>query len=98
MTGLPAPRARVALPQIAPVSWEHQADRAALQAMRSVPGFDEVVRKVIAILGGAEGMVREKIAPAWPLLLLAVLAFFLLLQAVPFLAKKSKQREGEPPQ
>ena len=50
---------------------------------------------VIAILGGAEGMVREKIAPAWPLLLLAVLAFFLLLQAVPLLAQK--RHDQEPP-
>lgn len=56
MTGLPAPRTRVALPMIAPVSWEHPADRAALQAMRAVPGFDEVVRKVIAILGGERGI------------------------------------------
>jgi predicted dehydrogenase len=47
---------------------------------------------VIAILGGAEGMVREKIAPAWPLLLLVVLAFFLLLQAVPLLVQKHKDK------
>ncbi len=53
---LPAPRPRVALPQISPVSWEHPADRAALQAMRSVPGFDEVVRKVIGLLGGERGI------------------------------------------
>jgi Zn-dependent protease with chaperone function len=53
---VPAPRTRVALPQIAAVSWEHPADRAALQAMRAVPGFDEVVRKVIAILGGERGI------------------------------------------
>ena len=53
---VPAPRNRVALPQIAAVSWEHPADRAALQAMRAVPGFDEVVRKVIAILGGERGI------------------------------------------
>ncbi len=50
---------------------------------------------VIAILGGAEGMVREKMAPAWPLLLLAVLAFFLLLQAIPLLAQK--RHDQEPP-
>ncbi len=50
---------------------------------------------VVAILGGAEGLVREKIAPSWPLLLLAVLAFFLLMQAVPFLAQKPSQRDGE---
>jgi predicted dehydrogenase len=48
---------------------------------------------VIAILGGAEGMVREKIAPAWPLLLLAVLGFFLLLQAIPLLAQKRHNKE-----
>jgi Zn-dependent protease with chaperone function len=53
---LPASRARVALPGIAPLSWEHPADRAALQAMRAVPGFDEVVRKIVAILGGERGI------------------------------------------
>jgi Zn-dependent protease with chaperone function len=53
---VPAPRSRIALPDIAPVSWEHPADRAALQAMRAVPGFDEVVRKIIAILGGERGI------------------------------------------
>jgi len=56
MTSLPAARPRVAFPEIAPVSWEHPADRAALQAMRAVPGFDEVVRKIIAILGGERGV------------------------------------------
>jgi hypothetical protein len=44
----------------------------------------------IALLGGAEGVIRQRIAPAWPLVLLAVLAFFLLLQAVPLLAQKSR--------
>jgi hypothetical protein len=52
---------------------------------------------IIAILGGAEGIVREKMMPSWPLLLLAVLAFFLCLQAVPLLAQKSKPRGIEPP-
>jgi len=56
MTSLPAKRTRVALPQIAGVSWEHPADRAALQALRAVPGFDDVVRKIIAILGGERGI------------------------------------------
>ena len=56
MTALPSKRTRVALPQIAGVSWEHPADRAALQALRAVPGFDDVVRKVIAILGGERGI------------------------------------------
>jgi hypothetical protein len=45
----------------------------------------------VALLGGAEGIVKEKIAPAWPLVLLAVLAFFLLLQAIPMLARKPKK-------
>ena len=56
MTSVPAPRSRVQLPEIAAVSWEHPADRAALQSMRAVPGFDEVVRKVIGILGGERGI------------------------------------------
>ncbi len=50
-TGLPAARPRKILTQIAPVAWEHPADRAALQALRSVPGFDEVVKKVVGFLG-----------------------------------------------
>jgi Zn-dependent protease with chaperone function len=53
---MPAPRPRVAFPQIDGVSWEHPADRAALQALRAVPGFDTVVRKVIAFLGGERGI------------------------------------------
>ena len=56
MTSVPAQRPRVAFPEIAGVSWEHPADRAALQAMRAVPGFDDVVRKIIAILGGERGI------------------------------------------
>ncbi|HWA16452.1 MAG TPA: M48 family metallopeptidase, partial [Gemmatimonadales bacterium] len=53
---LPAARPRRTLPQIAPVSWEHPADRAALQALRSVPGFEEVTRKILAFLGGERGI------------------------------------------
>jgi Zn-dependent protease with chaperone function len=53
---VPAHRPRVAFPEIAGVSWEHPADRAALQTMRAVPGFDDVVRKIIAILGGERGI------------------------------------------
>jgi Zn-dependent protease with chaperone function len=56
MTSLPAARPRVALHQIAPVAWEHPADRAALQALRSVPGVDDVIRKILGILGGEEGI------------------------------------------
>ena len=56
MTSVPAPRVRVAFPQIAAVSWEHPADRAALQSLRAVPGFDDVVRKIVSILGGERGI------------------------------------------
>ena len=55
-SSIPAPRPRTAFPQIDAVSWEHPADRAALQALRAVPGFDTVVRKVIAFLGGERGI------------------------------------------
>src|SRR5881392_1557379 len=50
-TGLPAARPRKILTQIAPVTWEHPADRAALQTLRSVPGFDEVVKKIVGFFG-----------------------------------------------
>lgn len=56
MTTSLAPRPRRALPDIAPVSWEHPADRAALQALRSVPGFEDVIRKILAALGGERGI------------------------------------------
>ncbi len=52
----PAPRERRSFPEIAAVSWEHPADRAALQALRAVPGFDEVARKIVAMLGGERGI------------------------------------------
>ncbi|MCI0372725.1 MAG: M48 family metallopeptidase, partial [candidate division NC10 bacterium] len=55
-TSLPATRSRTTFPQIAAVSWEHPADRAALQALRAVPGVDEVIRKVLALLGGERGV------------------------------------------
>jgi Zn-dependent protease with chaperone function len=55
-TSLPATRARTTFPEIAAVSWEHPADRAALQALRAVPGVDEVIRKVLALLGGERGI------------------------------------------
>ncbi len=50
-TGLPAQRPRKVLPQIAPVAWEHPADRAALQALRAVPGFDELLKKIYGFFG-----------------------------------------------
>jgi len=55
-TTLPAQRPRQTYPQIAAVSWEHPADRAALQALRSIPGVDEVIRKTLALLGGERGI------------------------------------------
>lgn len=39
------------LPQISPASWEHPTDRAALAALRTIPGFDAVLRKVVGIFG-----------------------------------------------
>ena len=35
---------------IDPRAWEHPADRAALNALRKVPGFDQVVRKIFGIV------------------------------------------------
>lgn len=55
-TTLPAPRPRKTFPQIAGVSWEHPADRAALQTLRAVPGVDDLIRKVLAMLGGERGI------------------------------------------
>jgi len=42
---------RVRLTEIASTAWEHPADRAALNTLRSIPGFDAVVRKVAAFFG-----------------------------------------------
>lgn len=39
------------LPLIAPSAWEHPADRAALNTLRALPGFDEAVRRVFGLLG-----------------------------------------------
>lgn len=39
------------LTQISSVTWEHPADRAALQTLRALPGFDEVVRKIASVFG-----------------------------------------------
>lgn len=36
---------------IDPRSWEHPADRAALHTLRTIPGFDEVLRKLFGIFG-----------------------------------------------
>jgi len=45
------PRARRLLRDIDPSTWEHPADRAALQALRKIPAFDEVLRKVFGLFG-----------------------------------------------
>ncbi len=42
---------RKVLTQIAPASWEHPADRAALNTLRAIPGFDELVRKIMGLIG-----------------------------------------------
>ena len=56
MTGVPTSRPRKILTEIAPVSWEHPADRAALQALRAVPGFDTAVKKILGFIGGEQGI------------------------------------------
>jgi Zn-dependent protease with chaperone function len=38
-------------PQISPAAWEHPTDRAALAALKTIPGFDSVLRKVIGMFG-----------------------------------------------
>lgn len=55
-TTLPAARPRRTFPEIAAVTWEHPADRAALQSLRSIPGFEDIVRKILALLGGERGI------------------------------------------
>lgn len=50
-SGLPSRRPRTVLTQISPRAWEHPADRAALNALRAIPGVDEVIRKVYGFFG-----------------------------------------------
>ncbi|MDZ7779278.1 MAG: M48 family metallopeptidase [Gemmatimonadota bacterium] len=42
---------RRTLDDIAPRAWEHPADRAALQALRRIPVFDEVLKRVFGFFG-----------------------------------------------
>ena len=42
---------RKILTQISSRAWEHPADRAALNTLRAIPGFDEVVKRVAGALG-----------------------------------------------
>lgn len=44
-------RARRVLTDIAPRAWEHPADKAALAALRRLPVFDEVLRKLFGFFG-----------------------------------------------
>lgn len=44
-------KARRILTDIAPRSWEHPADKAALAALRRIPVFDEVLRKLFGFFG-----------------------------------------------
>ena len=42
---------RKPLIDISSVAWEHPADRAALNTLRALPGFDEIVRKIAGFFG-----------------------------------------------
>ena len=42
---------RVRFPDISPTAWEHPADRAALNALRRIPGWDLVLRKLVGLFG-----------------------------------------------
>jgi Zn-dependent protease with chaperone function len=42
---------RVPLNQISSRAWEHPADRAALNTLKAIPGFDEVVKKIATFFG-----------------------------------------------
>ncbi len=41
----------VRFPDISPTTWEHPTDRAALNALRRIPGFDVVLRKLVGMFG-----------------------------------------------
>lgn len=51
VTGELMPHTRTRLYDLSPRAYEHPADRAALVALRAVPGFDIVLRKLIGLLG-----------------------------------------------
>jgi len=42
---------RIILPDISSLTWEHPADRAALNALRAIPGFQAVVNKIASVFG-----------------------------------------------
>jgi hypothetical protein len=49
---------------------------------------------LVTLVGGAEANVGQRLLPSWPLMLLAMMGFFLLLQAVPLLANKAKKTDS----
>jgi Zn-dependent protease with chaperone function len=49
--------ARTILTDISPLTWEHPADRAALNTLRAIPGFQQVVNKIASVFG--ERVVRH---------------------------------------
>lgn len=47
----PTSRPRKVLSNISALTWEHPADRAALQTLRAVPGFNDAVKKIVGHFG-----------------------------------------------
>ncbi|UCC71704.1 MAG: M48 family metallopeptidase [Gemmatimonadota bacterium] len=47
----PAPSDRIKLIDISSRAWEHPADRAALRSLNAIPGFSEVIRKIVGLFG-----------------------------------------------
>lgn len=50
MTAQPSPAPEV-LHDIASASWEHPADRAALETLKSIPGLDQLIKKMVGFVG-----------------------------------------------
>ena len=50
-SGILAPASRVKLRDISSRSWEHPADRAALRSLNSIPGFSDLIRKIVGLFG-----------------------------------------------
>jgi hypothetical protein len=53
-----------------------------------------VITMLVTLLAGAAGGAAKRFVLSWPIMLLAVLALFLLLQAAPLLAGKTKRPRG----
>ena len=50
-TKKPSPATAITLTDISPSSWEHPTDRAALGALQQIPGFDQLLKKVVGVFG-----------------------------------------------